>query len=246
MPSAGFIYVVRTVERNYQQHDSGCVPAVHGDRLYFGPCKRSMRPRMRAGDYVFGISPTGIWPRRIVFAVRITERMTFEDAYKKYPSLRGSGGQIHVRPTTRPGLHFPYTHYEHIPGATHPEDWFRDISTPEQDAFFECEPGVPTLGCWLGRGGPAVAGEILEFLRGCRVYGRPGFLAAANPGASERVPMSHGRLYTGLHLETSDPKRLMTLVARSAIQVGQPRVPRPTSAGGCKPVPCSFRRRRGC
>jgi hypothetical protein len=245
MPT-GFIYVAATVRWDYQQRDTGCVPAVYGGKLYFGPCKWSMRPKMKPGDYVFGVSPAGTWPRRIVFAVRIEKRMTFLRAYERFPGLRGRGGQIHVQPASRPGLHFPYTHYEHTPGATHPEDWFNDIRTPEQDAFFVCHPGSAALDCWLGRGGPPISGEILEFLRGCSVHGRSGPLSATNVSATEQVPIKHGRLYTGLHLETNDPRRLMVLVSRSGVAVGQPGLPRPASSGGYKPRPRASLRRRGC
>lgn len=54
----GFIYVVTTLTRGYMQKAFCNVPTQWGDRLYFGPCKKPMRPRMQPGDYVFGISPT--------------------------------------------------------------------------------------------------------------------------------------------------------------------------------------------
>ena len=56
--ATGFVYVVRTIKtKNYIQKDFCNVPTEWGDRLYFGPCKEVMRPKMKSGDYIFGISP---------------------------------------------------------------------------------------------------------------------------------------------------------------------------------------------
>jgi len=83
--ATGFIYVVSTVRNDYSQPE-GCVPTWVRGRFYFGPCKRAMRPRMIPGDYVFGISPSRTFPRRIVFAAKIADRgkMSFAEAYKRY------------------------------------------------------------------------------------------------------------------------------------------------------------------
>jgi hypothetical protein len=61
-----------------------------------------MRPRMKQGGYVFGISPSGVLSRRIVVAARIAEQLTFDEAYQWYPKLHGPEGAIHVRPARMP------------------------------------------------------------------------------------------------------------------------------------------------
>jgi hypothetical protein len=102
----GFIYVVGTVTPNYEQPAFCNVPTEIDDRLYFGPCKRCMRPRINAGDFIFGVSPSCTAPRRIVFIAEIEEPMTFAEAYDRFPSLRGPEGPIHVRPINGTGA-FP-------------------------------------------------------------------------------------------------------------------------------------------
>jgi hypothetical protein len=42
----GFIYVVTTVTRDYDQREFACVPTEWNGRLYFGPCKVKMRHEM--------------------------------------------------------------------------------------------------------------------------------------------------------------------------------------------------------
>ena len=231
----GFIYVVRTVQPNYQQGRWG-VPISVGDRLYFGPCKVAMRPRMQPGDYVFGISPSPKMPRRIVYAARINERMTFGEAYERFPSLHKI--QVHVRPASKIGLGFPETVYEHIPGAIHDGgEWLSDFPTPESDAFFVCASAVGSLPCWLGEGGPTIAGEILEFLRGCRVYGQSGLPLGRNSDGTETTPVRHGGLCRGLHLEADDPESLLALIARSAVKIAPPSGATKRSSRGCRPHP---------
>ena len=61
----GFVYVVTTLTKDYIQRKFCNVPTEWGDRLYFGPCKIPMRPKMKCGDYVFGISPAKPQPRRV-------------------------------------------------------------------------------------------------------------------------------------------------------------------------------------
>ena len=180
--------------------------------IYFGPCKKPMRPKMNVGDYIFGISPSSTRPRRVVFAARIHEKMAFADAYRRYPKLRGPTGPIHVRPARIPGPTFPESEYEHIPGANHAENWRSDISTRALDAFFVCEPAKECLGRWLGPNAPAVAGSILDLLKSCSVHGNAGLLSNTNAAATEDAPVRHLKLYTGLHLETSAPDRLLSLV----------------------------------
>ncbi len=182
---------------------------------------------MRPGDVVFGISPSGVSPRRIVFAARLAERLTFAQAYDQYPDLRGPDGPIHVRPASIPGPGFPESEYEHIPGGNHPSDWRSDLRTRELDAFFTCEPAGGCLGRWLGADGPVVSGPILGYLRTCQVWGRAGLLSLRNESATEDAPVRHGRLYTGLHLETDTPDRLVTLICGAAAASGTQDEPAP-------------------
>jgi hypothetical protein len=108
----GFICVVTTIGQDYRQPNLICVPTWYEDRIYFGPCKIPMRPRMQEGDYVFGLSHSGIPSRRIIFAARIAEMMTFAEAYRRFfPELIGGNGPRHVRPVNRPDLPFPESHY---------------------------------------------------------------------------------------------------------------------------------------
>ena len=242
--NTGFVYVVTTVGRDYQQPNMRCVPTWFEGTIYFGPCKRAMRAKMGEGDYVFGISSCSSRPRRIVFAARIAKQMTFSEAYERYPKLRGPLGPIHVRPTHLPIGAFPDSHYEHIPGANHEDDWRNDLRSPELDAFFTCETSGTCEGRWLGAGGPAVRGEILDFLRTCSVHGNAGPLATSNAGATEDAPVRHGRLYTGLHLETEDPAALLKLVCRTAVRAS---IQEPTRGlertGSCE---AGKARRRNC
>lgn len=212
--ATGFIYTIPTVDRDYNQPNMVAVPTWHVDRIYFGPCKRSMRPRMQAGDYVFGLSASNTFPKRVLFAARISERIIFAAAFERFPDLRGPDGPIHVRPVKRPELSFPDSHYEHIPGGNHSDTWRADIRTPALDAFFVCDQASTCVGRWLGANGPAVNGELLEFLKSCEVWGRAGQLAEKNVAATEDAPIRHGRLYTGLHLETDRPGELVEVVCR--------------------------------
>jgi len=214
--ATGFVYVVPTVGKDYLQPNLQCVPTWLDGCIYFGPCKKPMRPRMKPGDSVFGISPASTLPRRVVFTGTIAERMSFAEAYKRYSKLRGPDGPIHVRPTETPGDMFPDSVYEHIPGANHSDNWRRDIRTPNLDAFFVCVPAAECVGRWLGPAGPVVTGDIFTFLKSCAVYGNAGLLSERNAGASEKAPVRHGGLYCGLHLETDAPERLLKLICGTA------------------------------
>jgi len=215
--ATGFIYVVPSVGKDYRQPNLECVPTTFGGRIYFGPCKKPMRPRMSAGDYIFGISPSGRSPRRVVFAARVTEKMSFAEAYRRFPKLRGPVGPIHVQPARIPGPTFPESHYAHIPNANHADTWRSDIRTLELDSFFVCDREKECLGRWLGPAGPAVEGQILTFLKSCAVYGNAGLLSKTNSGANERTPVHYGNLFTGLHLETPAPRALLKLICKSKI-----------------------------
>lgn len=212
--ATGFIYVVPSVGTDYLQPSPQQVPTWFEGRIYFGPCKIPMRPRMQEGDYIFGISPSTTRPRRIVFAARIAEKLTYAAAYKKYPKIRGPDGPIHVRPTKSGGMGFPECLYEHIPGANHPGGWQNDIRTPELDAFFVCESAVSDFGRWLGGDGPVLTVEVLDFLKACTVYGVTGRLGP-NSSATGSAPVAHGKLFRGLHAETAFPETFLDLVLRA-------------------------------
>src|SRR5687768_16401961 len=108
--ATGFIYIIPTVDRDYNQPNKVAVPTWYVDRIYVGPCKRSMRPRMRGGDYVFGLSSSRTFRRRFLFAARIAKRMTFAEAFRRFPDLRGPDGPIHVRPIEHPERSSPDSH----------------------------------------------------------------------------------------------------------------------------------------
>ncbi len=125
-----FAYIIRTVGPNYEL--TGTVPWVCEGKVFFGPCKRRMRPEIRCGDYIMGISPANVGVRRVLLWMHVDETMTFARAYERGESERllrlARGGAIHVRPKRaiahEPGN--PAT-YEHIPGADHSQDWQEDI-----------------------------------------------------------------------------------------------------------------------
>ena len=222
--STGFIYVVTTVNPRYEQKHFYSVPTEGAIRLYFGPCKRLMRPRMHPGDYVFGVSPSTTAQRRIVFIAKIAERITFAEAYGRFPKLHGPLGPIHVRPlkVKRNGS-FPRSDYAHIKGSMHGgkpdhakkrggrEEWEGDLASPKLDAFFVCAPAAGCVGRWLGERGPAVNERILDFLRTCAVYGVSVHGNAKNRDATLKCPIVHRGLCKGLHLETDEPDLLLKL-----------------------------------
>jgi len=206
--SKGFIYIVASAKNKYNQEFFCNVPTDFGGRLYFGPCKKPMRPKMKVGDFIFGISPANPKPRKIIFETQIDEKISFKEAYGRFPQLRGPDGPIHVRPVNRKNCSFPEKMYEHIAGAMHPNDWKQDLATPDLDAFFVCTEGKK----WLGRFGPDIDNEILDFLKGCSVHNKTGMLKEYNHDTTLANPIAYGRLYTGLHLETDKPKKLMNLI----------------------------------
>jgi hypothetical protein len=207
----GFIYIVASTKKDYTQKHSYNVPTPFEDLLYFGTCKDRMRLRMNEGDYIFGISSSKTRPRRIVFAARIDERITFAQAYSRYPELHGPAGPIHIRPVNRQG-EFPRSHYEHIPGSTHSKRWERDLASRKLDCFFVCSPIMRGL-AWLGANGPKIDGEIWKFLKKCYVYG-PGRRALGRNNGTKKNPVAFGRSYRGMHLETSKPKVLLKIMPR--------------------------------
>jgi hypothetical protein len=212
----GFIYVITTVTKDYVQGAFFHVPTEWENRIYFGPCKKTMRPKMWPGYWVFGISPKNGTTRRIVFAAQIEERITFGEAYDRFPDLCGPEGPIHVTPVSRRGR-FPESSYQHIPGANHPDNWQTDLATEQLDAFFVCAKGEGWRGRWLGEFGPKIDNEMLTFLKTCSVYGSAGLLGAENRDATLENPIVHrgpkGLLFTGLYLETDEAESLLELCA---------------------------------
>lgn len=209
--STGFIYIVNTLSKEYVQ-DAFCrVPTQFGNRIYFGPCKKPMRPKIKPGDYIFGISPSHVGTRRIVFICNVEERITFGEAYQRFPYLRGPEGPIHVQPVNGSGK-FPNCSYKHIPGSIHPDNWEKDLGSPELDAFFVCHIQKSFVGRWLGKYGPEVNHDIFNFIRRkCSVHGQVGKLSDYNKDATLSNPVVYRKLFTGLHLETNEPNTLLGL-----------------------------------
>jgi hypothetical protein len=133
-----FVYIIGRVGSQYKL--TGRVPSIAEGRIFFGPCKKLMRPKMNDGDYVMGISPAQCGERRVLLWMPIAKRMTFAQAYwcgEEDSAFRAARGKaIHVRPIE--GLKFtpgcPGC-YEHIKGAIHPDDWPEDL-LHDRDAFF--------------------------------------------------------------------------------------------------------------
>jgi hypothetical protein len=159
-----FAYIIATVGPKYEL--SGSVPWVKEGKVFFGPCKKNMRPEVLRGDYIMGISPAGVGDRRRVLLWMQAEKpMTFADAYWRGDSERlfrlARRNAIHVRPK-KGADHVPGNSetYEHIPRATHSSDWRTDI-TGKRDVFF-----LGQKGSWVAeKGGPVVTAELVELLR---------------------------------------------------------------------------------
>lgn len=213
--ATGFMYTINTLTKDYVQRSFCNVPTQFGNRLYFGPCKVPMRPRINPNDYIFGISPSGIRPRRIVFIARVEERITFGEAYKRYPELRGPEGPIHVKPVNDSSLTSGFL-YAHIPEAMHSDRWQKDLASQDLDAFFVCFPQTGYVGRWLGSFGPKIDDGILAAMKMCSLYGNKGELSESNNDATLQNPIvykgpSGGLLFRGLHLETDRPKEIIEL-----------------------------------
>ena len=216
--ATGFIYIVKSVDKNYGQEHFHNVPTYWEDLLFFGPCKDGMRQRMNLGDYIFGVSPWKTNPRRVVFAMKIAERITFAEVYHRFPELRGPKGPIHVQPVSRPRLDFPWCDYQHIPDAMHDKEkdrknWEKDQAKRDLDRFFVGEPQDGWFGRWLGPKGPEIDQDILRFLKVCSLFDSHGCeLSSQNHDASPEKPIAFGRRYTGLHLEIPEPERFIELL----------------------------------
>lgn len=158
-----FAYIISTVSHGYRL--VGCVPWVTNGRVFFGPCKKRMRPLVRPRDYIMGISPASVGKRRVLLWMKVAETMTFADAFERgrhdkiFRALRAHA--IHVRPAR--GVPFqegdPFA-YEHIPGAPHPQKWRSDIQG-KRDTFL-----VGAIGSWVAEGhAPAVDRRLVALLQ---------------------------------------------------------------------------------
>lgn len=235
MPT-GFIYVVSTVTADYQQLSFSCVPSIWEGRLYFAACKVPMRPKMKVDDWIFGVSPSATKQRRIVFVAQIDEVMTFAEAYRRFPALRGPDGPNPVRPVKRPGLPWPHSDYEPIEGSSHENRWDRDLAKPELDRFFVCRIPNGFRNRWLGAEGPVVDPAILGFFNRCPVFGQSAGGRSRNTG-TPTAPIAHGHMYRGLHLETPEPE---TLIGLCEARLTGPLASRPQPPGA------AVRRPGGC
>ena len=160
-----FAYVITTVGSNYKLH-AGSVPWVREGTVFFGPCKKNMRPKVNEGDYIMGISPAGVGEqRRVLLWMRVAEKMSFAEAYGRGETDRlfrlARRNAIHVRPKQSLNkLQGVPTTYEHIPGAQHSSVWRSDIKG-KRDVFL-----LGANGSWAaGSGGPVVTSEVVELLR---------------------------------------------------------------------------------
>lgn len=159
-----FAYIISTVGPGFRL--IGSVPWIKEGKVFFGPCKKRMRPEIREEDYIMGLSPAGIGTeRRVLLWMRVEKTMTFAQAYARGDSTRvfrlARGHAIHVRPKS--GVeHIPGdpNSYEHIPGAPHSSDWETDIKG-SRDVFISGADGS-----WVaGKEGPIVTAELVELLR---------------------------------------------------------------------------------
>ena len=237
MPT-GFIYIINTVTPAFEQPDFSCVPTVWEDRLYFAACKVPMRPKMKAGDWIFGVSPAKTKQRRIVFAAEIAEAITFAEAYEQYPALRGPHGPNPVQPRSprRAGEPWPLSHYAPVKSSSHESRWVRDLARPDLDRFFVCRPPEGARNRWMGAAGPIVDAEVLEFFNRCMVFGQSASGTSRNTG-TPTAPIANGRMYRGLHLETPRPDALLALCEKRVTGSFPPTHASPPglspSRGGC-------------
>lgn len=160
-----FAYIIRTVGAGYWL--KGSVPLESHGKVFFGACKKRMRPDVEPGDYILGISGSGAGhPRRVLLWMRVAERLTFRQAYergKTDKTFRGIRGKaIHVRPR-RFAVHFAGEPecYEHINGAPHSDDWRTDIRG-SRDVFL-----VGGRHSWVADSdkAPQVTEELVELLK---------------------------------------------------------------------------------
>jgi hypothetical protein len=162
-PGRVFVYVISKVDARYRL--TGCAPEKVTGQIFLGPCKVRMRPEVRDGDYIMGISPHGVGEhRRVLLWMREVESMSFAEAYyrgKSDPIFRAArGNTIHVKPRAREQYVRGYPDsYEHIPGAAHANRWSRDIEA-DRDVMF-----LGKDGSWIAEeNGPPVDEELVALL----------------------------------------------------------------------------------
>lgn len=174
-----FAYIINTVSKGYKL--TGCVPWVVNYRVFFGPCKRLMRPLVKRRDYILGISGSKAGqPRRILLWMHIADRMTFARAYRlgeisgTFKAARGHA--IHVRPKS--GIEFRRGNpecYEHIDNdAPHNEDWVEDLKN-NRDVFL-----VGDKDSWVAEGsGPEFTKEMVKLIKPAKYW--KGTVSLKNP-----------------------------------------------------------------
>jgi hypothetical protein len=173
----GFFYIINAIDDDYRLNGTG--PDITGGIITLGTEKPQIRSGADPNDYVVGIShaiPSK--PRRVIFAMRVGEIITFKEAWErgdKDPAWAGKrggtanpageqrlitldegpviAGDIHVRPG-RKG-------YEHIPRAVHGFTWRKDIQS-NRDRYLV---GDQSSRFW-GPDGPIVTDEIAWILGG--------------------------------------------------------------------------------
>lgn len=167
-----FIYIINTVSAGYRL--TGCVPWFGHGLILFGPCKRRMRPKVRKGDYILGISGSKAGRRRrVLLWMCVAKRVSFAEAYKRgeadeaFRAARGCA--IHVRPkagkTFRKGL--PGC-YEHIPKAPHSKDWQNDIRG-ERDVLLVADDSS-----WVATtNGPEITEDLIKAIRKVKKWKNP-------------------------------------------------------------------------
>ena len=158
-----FAYIISTVDSNYRV--TGCVPCVEDGKVFLGPCKRRMRPEVRKGDYIMGISGSSAPnPRRVLLWMRVEEVMTFKEAWNRGAddaTFRGlRGWAIHIRPRQGAETLPSPDCYEHIADSPHEDDWQSDVRG-DRDVFLVGDPSS-----WVvSDDGPEVTPELMEFLK---------------------------------------------------------------------------------
>lgn len=158
-----YLYIVRTHDKR------GCltskIPWRVDDLVTFGPCKPTIRKSVQKGDYIIGISSSRCKPRRILFYIKVKDKMSFRDTWEEgdtdenYRSLRASAvnpkGPIHVQPKyNEQGKSIGY---EHIKGAIHEKNWKKDIED-DRDYFIIGDEKESRI---FGENSPVIPLEIM-------------------------------------------------------------------------------------
>ena len=161
--ATGFIYTVSTLTKDYVQQAFCNVPTQFGDRLYFGPCKVPMRPRSTPAITSSGYPLRGSVPAEscsLATSRSGTHSGKPTSGFQifvvlKAPSMCGPS-VIRTFPRTA-RTHTFQTQCTRIAGRRtwRPWTWMRSSSA---------SPQTGCVGRWLGRFGPKIDGEILDFL----------------------------------------------------------------------------------